>query len=992
MNKPFKPLVILLALVMIGSFFSFKIPIREARATYVEGPIDKDTVWTLVDSPFVVSNDITIYLHKTLTIEPAVEVRFGGNFSIIVLGSLVAKGTESADIKFTSNSLDPKPGDWATIELGTAESSVLLSNCTVEYGTNGVTLENGSFIMEKSLVAFNSENGITIADGNAEVSNTNIDNNTRSGIHIEGTSHVSVHNNNITSNADGITLAGNSTSDIDIHQNCLYNNTHGMSLEAEVYDHTSILNNILWSNNYGFFVSTNTSTTIYHNYISNNTVGIFYGTGTSHEAHFNDIRDNEMGMDASPAANVDATYNYWGDRSGPNHKMLNPYGKGNPVGGNGANLNFIFFLRASIDQANELPTASLWADKLVVSLNQNVTFVGTNSQDEGSVDQYYYDFGDESSSNWTTLSLFTHNYTSIGPHDARLTVRDDFNETSQNNMKVTISVENLTSLAVALTLSNTTVNCNENVSATIYVSDERGPVGSANIVLYAVRGGSFSPAYGQTNSAGYLTTTFTAPNVTDITNVRIIARASKDTYADGSDYKYVKVFPPLEAQVIDKPESILSEENATLTISVLDAHGQPVTEALVTLETDMGSLSPNSIMTDLFGNVSFVFVAPQALSQFDATIRFRVQKQGFADFYGQTNIPIIPKELNLQVSVEPELTISENATAVIASVTFNSNPIPDATVTISSDSDGSFSNATVTTDPNGVAQFNYTAPRVTTPQNLTIAFTVTANKIGYVSDQTQATLVVMPKTLIVEVNAQPNATVSEADVNVNVHVVYSYDMSPLSEANVTLTSDSGGIFLNATVQTDAKGNAAFVFQAPPTNTPINVSISAFAEKTGYVSEHNQTIIGVEQGALIIRTESNTQPLSSGETAIITAFVTSRGNPVANASVSASSNFGTFDLQNSMTDATGMCRFIFTAPNTTQPLVATILSSASKNGYANAEGQLKLDVVPSTPQQTGGEFPLITLLMILIPVLIVIIVVVLIKMKVILVSFGEQEWE
>ncbi len=94
----------------------------------------------------------------------------------------------------------------------------------------------------------------------------------------------------------------------------------------------------------------------------------------------------------------------------------------------------------------------------------------------------------------------------------------------------------------------------------------------------------------------------------------------------------------------------------------------------------------------------------------------------------------------------------------------------------------------------------------------------------------------------------------------------------------------------------------------------------------------------------------------------------------------------------MTDATGMCRFIFTAPNTTQPLVATISSAASKNGYANAEDQLKLDVVPSTPQQTGGEFPLITLLMILIPVLIVIIVVVLIKMKVILVSFGEEEWE
>jgi len=990
MNKPFKPLVILLALVMIGSFFSFKIPIREARATYVEGPIDKDTVWTLVDSPFVVSNDITIYPHVTLTIEPAVEVRFGGNFSIIVLGNLVAKGTESADIKFTSNSLDPQPGDWATIELGATESSVLLSNCTVEYGTNGLTLENGSFIMEKSLVAFNSENGITIADGNAEVSDTNIDNNTRSGIHIEGTNHASVHNDNITSNADGITLAGNSTSEIDIHQNYFSNNTHGMSLEAEVYDHTSILDNVFWGNSYGFFVSTNTSTSISHNYVLNNTVGIFYETGNGHEAHFNNICDNKMGMEASTNASVRAEYNYWGERSGPYHKMLNPEGKGNPVGGNGVNLDFIFFLRETIDHVNELPNANLWADKLVVAPNQNVTFVGTDSQDEGSVDQYYYDFGDGNSSDWTTLSLFSYNYTSIGPHDARLTVRDDFNETSQNDMKVTINVQNLTALAAALTLSNTTVNYNENVSATIYVSDERGPVDSANIVLYAVRGGTFLPAYGQTNSTGYFTTTFTAPNVTDMTNVRIIARASRDTYADGSDFKYVKVLPPLEAQVV-KPESILSEENATLTISVVDAHGQPVVGALVTLETDKGNLSSSSIVTNSLGNVSLVFSAPQVLDQFNVTIRFEIQKPDFANFYGQITIPILPKQLSLQVSIEPELTISENSTAVIAAVTFDSNPIPNATLTISSDSGGSFSNATVATDPSGVARFNYTAPMVTTPQNLTVTFNVTASIIGYVSDQTQATLVVMPKRLIVSVDVQPNATVSEANVNVSVHVVYSYNMSPLSGTNVTLTSDSGGIFLNATAQTDANGNATFVFQAPQTNTPMNVSISALAEKTGYVSEYNQAIVLVERGTLAIKTESNTQLLTSGETAIITAFVTSAGNPVANASVMVSSNSGVFELQNSITDTNGMCRFTFIAPNTTQPLVATISATATRNGYANAEDQHRLDVVPSAPQQTGG-IPLTTLLMILIPIIIVVIIVVLIKMKVISVSFGEEDWE
>jgi hypothetical protein len=95
----------------------------------------------------------------------------------------------------------------------------------------------------------------------------------------------------------------------------------------------------------------------------------------------------------------------------------------------------------------------------------------------------------------------------------------------------------------------------------------------------------------------------------------------------------------------------------------------------------------------------------------------------------------------------------------------------------------------------------------------------------------------------------------------------------------------------------------------------------------------------------------------------------------------------------MTDSNGMCRFIYTASNTTKPLVATMSTTASKDGYANAEDQLRLDVVPGGPQQTGGGLSIMTLLVILIPIVAVVIVVVLIKMKVILVSFGNEgdEW-
>ena len=294
------------------------------EATYVEGSITQDTIWTLVDSPFVVSKNITVCSSATLTIEPEVEVKFGGAFSLIVEGRLVADGTEDKMITFTSNRYEPEAGDWGIIEFNGTDSSSLM-HCIIEYGTNGITVENGTVNIQNSRVSFNSENGIMITNGSVTVKDNKIANNTMSGMYIAGGNQVTVQHNIIMSNEDGITLTGNLASEININQNNISLNRHsGILLESDTYDNTDIRNNNLSTNSYGFYVSTNASTVITRNYILNNTFGIFYEKGTDHKAHFNDIYDNDAGMDVSPNAAVNAEYNYWGDRSGPYHESLNP--------------------------------------------------------------------------------------------------------------------------------------------------------------------------------------------------------------------------------------------------------------------------------------------------------------------------------------------------------------------------------------------------------------------------------------------------------------------------------------------------------------------------------------------------------------------------------------------------------------------------------------------------------------------------------------------
>ena len=962
MKKGLKLFVILVTVLFGTISFASTTLFQTVEATYVEGLITQDTIWTLVDSPFVVSKNVTVCSTATLTIEPEVEVKFGGDSWLIVEGRLVANGTEDKMITFTSNKYEPEAGDWGTIEfIGTEASSLI--RCIVEYGTNGITVESGTVNIQNSLVSLNSASGIRIAGGN----------------------QVTVQNNTLMSNGDGITLTENATSEINICQNEILLNSHSaMLLEADAYSNTVIVNNTLSTNSYGFYVSTNTSTYITQNYVSNNTVGIFYGEGNNHRAYFNDIYDNSLGMDVysstDPEEIVDAEHNYWGDRSGPYHESLNPSGIGNPVGGNGVNLDFIFFLTAPIDYENMRPTAILWTDKSLVAPNQAVTFIGTDSYDDGSVDQYFFDFGDGMNSSWTTLSLFTHNYSSTGAYNAELTVMDDFGNRS-DSFVVPISVQNLTPLEASVTLSNYTVNHNDEVSTIVYVSNGTSAVGNATVTLFSVKGGSFTPLLGSTNSTGYFTTTFTAPNVTEATDVRIIGRASKTGYADGSNYKYLKVLPPLTVQVTAKPATIESEETATVTICVTAGFEQPVPDVLLLLWSDYGNLSPTVGVTDVNGSATFLFTAPQTLSHIDVTITATAIKLGYAEQQGQGAITVEPKALVVEITADPTIIVSEAASTITAYVTYDSAPISDVTVTTSSDSGGNFSATTETTDSNGKAIFFFTAQQTTTMISANIR--VTATKSGYVNGEGHIAITIVPKVLAVQAIAEPNATVSEAKINVTVHVTY--DMVSVPNASITVISEKGGYFSATEALTDLHGNATFVFTAPQVNEQSNITITVQASKIGYAVGESLLNITVNPGILSVEVSADPSTIMSSESAVVTVYTRCNETPVANASVTVLSSAGTFSVANGTTDSEGYCILVFNAPRTTAQLSINVTVNVTKNGYISAEKQTTITVTP----ETGGGWPLMTVLLIIIPIAIVIIIFVLVKLKVITFSVEEE---
>jgi hypothetical protein len=860
MKKQLKVFSVLLTIAFsIFSFVTIKL-MPTANATYVEGPITQDTIWTLVDSPFVVSNDVVVYPNATLTIEPGVEVRFGGAFSLIISGKLYANGTGKT-ITFTSNREQPGTTDWNEIRFdGTDQSTLIgcfiayaeggiliesgnveIENSTLSLCQNGITATNGKLNIQNSIVSLCDQNGINVTSSEVTIQNDVIAENQGNGITLTGDGQVTIQNNTIISNGNGILLTGNEISNVNISQNIISASTqNGIQIDANNYTAMVIVNNTVSSNNQGFYISCPVSTYISDNSISYNSIGLLYDEG-NHAASYNDIYGNGMGMNVLSNATVDAEYNYWGDPSGPYHESLNPDGKGDPVGGDGVNLVFIFFLTKPISYVNRRPTANLLADKIWVPINEEVTFFGTNSFDpDGRIDRYFFDFGDGNNSDWTTLSIFTHTYPSNGTYYASLRVMDDYGAVSDvANTTINVVDQNLPPLYVSLELSNSTVYEGEQVSVAVYVTNGTTAVENATVSIFSVKGGEFTDPSGPTNASGYFVTTFTTPNVTETANVRIFARASENgiEYTDGSDYEYLQVLPSLSVQIVANPDVIKSEGLATVTVLV-ESTGQPISNVSVTASSDIGNLSSQSGSTDSNGTFSLVFTAPQTTTFLNATIIVVATRSRYPTAVGQTVVAIQPKIPIVQVNAVPNVTFSDAKLNITAHVEYDTIPLVGASVTISAEN-GSFSTTSGVTDIHGNITFIFTAPKVNQQSN--IVATAQATMAGYAEAQGQLNITVNPKTFNVQIIAP--AVNSRESVAVTVHVTCKEDETPVAGATVTMSSSDGNFPLT-TGSTDSTGTCTFIFNAPQTTADLSVNITANVTEEGYRNGGSQVTITV----------------------------------------------------------------------------------------------------------------------------------------------------
>jgi hypothetical protein len=84
--------------------------------------------WVLGDGNFIITDG------SVLTIDPGNTIKMDGNRQLEVRGSLLAKGSGSNQITFTSNEAVPAPGNWQNIYFNAVDNISELSFCNIFYG------------------------------------------------------------------------------------------------------------------------------------------------------------------------------------------------------------------------------------------------------------------------------------------------------------------------------------------------------------------------------------------------------------------------------------------------------------------------------------------------------------------------------------------------------------------------------------------------------------------------------------------------------------------------------------------------------------------------------------------------------------------------------------------------------------------------------------------------------------------------------------------
>jgi hypothetical protein len=256
--------------------------------TNVSGGIYANTTWTLANSPYIVVDTVVVFPGVTLTIEPGVVVKFENNKKLDVRyqATIIAQGTITDSITFTSNSTAPTPGIYKGVGLITAHGKFSYCNFMyAQYGIGGSYFSSDTMRIKNSVFKFNNvgyNNINTNSSSPTYIDSCIFTDNTSFG-YAAGSCQSTLTSCYVANNGTGLALNGT------IRFCTIRNNQTGITGNGSVY------NSIINANQKGVVGSNSDNYNLYNCTIDSNTIcGIYDDV----REMFNcEVKYNPIGLD-----------------------------------------------------------------------------------------------------------------------------------------------------------------------------------------------------------------------------------------------------------------------------------------------------------------------------------------------------------------------------------------------------------------------------------------------------------------------------------------------------------------------------------------------------------------------------------------------------------------------------------------------------------------------------------------------------------------------
>jgi parallel beta-helix repeat protein len=210
----------------ISEIYLFNVAARRVK-NWQNNTISSNTFWQQSDCPYGVHGMVTIDTGAVLTINPGCVVKFNYSSGFIVKGTLIAQGTDTTPVTFTSYQFTKSRGDWNWVEFTDGQGSVM-SRMVIEYAGTAIKANSGSPLIENNVIRNIGERGVSLYDSQAQVLNNTISN-ASEGIYIENSNPV-VENNTIEDSYTAIRIEN--SADVSISNITALRSNHGMNITS----------------------------------------------------------------------------------------------------------------------------------------------------------------------------------------------------------------------------------------------------------------------------------------------------------------------------------------------------------------------------------------------------------------------------------------------------------------------------------------------------------------------------------------------------------------------------------------------------------------------------------------------------------------------------------------------------------------------------------------------------------------------------------------